>query len=251
MFTSQEERLAVDGGTPVRTAPWPTYDKGDVYISPEDERAAIEAVRRKLYFRYDHRPYDQTCTGRLESRLAEYFGVPYVLACTSGTTAIALALLALELPPGSPVACPAFTFSATPSAIMLAGHRPLLVECDADLRLDVTDLRRALADGARAVVVVHMRGFADDMPAMCALATEYAVPVIEDAVPALGARLNGRLLGTYGRFGAFSTQSDKSLNTGEGGFLVTSDAQAHAPFRWHSPARRGRPGLSDIRIPDG
>jgi dTDP-4-amino-4,6-dideoxygalactose transaminase len=259
MFTGQEERLAVDGGAPVRTAPWPTYDKGDVYISPEDEQAAIEAVRRKLYFRYDRRPYEQTCTGRLESRLAEYFGVPYVLACTSGTTAIALALLALELPPGSPVACPAFTFSATPSAIMLAGHRPLLVECDADLHLDVADLRRVLAEGARAVIVVHMRGFAGDMPAICRLADEYAAPVIEDAVPALGARLNGRPLGTYGHFGAFSTQSDKSLNTGEGGFLMTSDPEAHARAVVYSGAYESRmarhfggtapPGVDDLAYP--
>jgi hypothetical protein len=56
MFTGQEERLAIDGRAPVRTAPWPTYDKGDVFISPEDEQAAIKALRRKLYFRYDYRP---------------------------------------------------------------------------------------------------------------------------------------------------------------------------------------------------
>lgn len=262
MFTDrsirQEDRLAVDGGPAVRSAPWPTYDKGDVFISPEDEQAAIDALRGRLYFRYDHRPYGQTCTGRLENRLSEFFGVRHALACASGTAAIALSLFALGLEPGSPVACPAFTFAATPSAILLAGHRPLLVECDADLHMDVTDLKRALEEGARAVVVVHMRGFASDMPAICELSAEYGVPVVEDAVPALGARLDGRYAGTFGRFGAFSTQSDKSLNTGEGGFLLTDDPEAHARAVVYSGAYERRmarhfdgapPAIDDLAHP--
>jgi dTDP-4-amino-4,6-dideoxygalactose transaminase len=233
---------AILGGSPTRTQPWPSYDKGDVWISAEDEEAAIAAVRERLYFRYDFRPYEQTRTGRLERRLAEYFGVRHALACASGTTAIALSLLALDLPPGAPVACPAFTFAATPSAILLAGLRPVLVECDADLHMDLADLRRVLEGGARAVVVVHMRGFASDVPAICALAGEYGVPVVEDAVPALGARIGDRPLGTFGRFGAFSTQSDKSLNTGEGGFLLTDDDEAHARAIVYCGAYEGRMG---------
>ncbi|MBO2449752.1 aminotransferase class I/II-fold pyridoxal phosphate-dependent enzyme [Actinomadura barringtoniae] len=228
MFTSEETGLAVEGGPAARTEPWPTYDKGDVFISPEDEAAVIKAVRSRLYFRYDHRSYEETCTGRFERRLAERFGARHALACSSGTTAISLALLAGGLEPGSPVACPAFTFAATPSAIILAGHTPVLVECDADLHMDVADLKRVLDEGAKAVVVVHMRGFASDMPAICELAGEYGVPVVEDAVPALGARIGDRHLGTFGDFGAFSTQSDKSLNTGEGGFLLTDDPEAYA-----------------------
>lgn len=220
--------LALRGGTPVRHAPWPTYDTGDTFISEADEAEVIAAIRRRHYFRYDHRPHDETYTGALERRLAEYFGSRYALACASGTTAIALALLALDLPPGSPVACPAFTFAATPSAILLAGHRPVLVESDPDLHLDVADLRRVLAAGARAVVPVHMRGFASDMPAICAAAREAGAPVVEDAVPALGVRLGDRHIGTFGEFGAFSTQSDKSLNTGEGGFLLCDDPDTYA-----------------------
>lgn len=220
--------LAIFGGSPVRTAPWPTYDKGDAFISPADEAAAIAAIRSHRYFRYDDRPHEQTCTGTLERRLREAFGTQYALACASGTTAIALALLALDLPAGSPVACPAFTFPATPSAIMLAGHRPVLVDCDRDLHLDLAHTEAVLAGGARAVVPVHMRGYATDMPAVMALARRYGARVVEDAVPALGAKLHGRYLGTFGDFGAFSTQSDKSLNTGEGGFLLTSDTEAYA-----------------------
>jgi dTDP-4-amino-4,6-dideoxygalactose transaminase len=220
--------LAIFGGSPVRTAPWPAYDKGDAFISPDDEAAAIAAIRGHRYFRYDDRPHERTCTGTLERRLCEVFGTRHALACASGTTAIALGLMALELPPGSPVACSAFTFPATPSAIMLAGHRPVLVDCDHNLHLDLAHLEEVLARGAKAVVPVHMRGYATDMPAVVALARRYGARVVEDAVPALGVKLHGRHLGTFGDFGAFSTQSDKSLNTGEGGFLLTSDPEAHA-----------------------
>ncbi|MQA28003.1 MAG: aminotransferase class I/II-fold pyridoxal phosphate-dependent enzyme [Micromonosporaceae bacterium] len=250
-------RLAIHGGPPARREPWPTYDTGDVFVSEADEDAAIAAIRRRLYFRYDCRPYSETAAGALEQRLADYFGVRHALACASGTTAIALSLMALGLPPGSPVACPAFTFAATPSAILLAGHVPALVECDPDLHLDVADLRDTLAAGARAVVAVHMRGFASDMPAICAAAAEHNVPVVEDAVPALGACLNGRPLGTFGQFGAFSTQSDKALNTGEGGFLLTDDPAAYARAVVLCGAYEGRfarhfdhpPPIRDLDLP--
>ncbi|MFC6882929.1 MULTISPECIES: DegT/DnrJ/EryC1/StrS family aminotransferase [Actinomadura] len=255
----QPRALAIDGAEPVRTDPWPTYDKGDVFIDEEDLDAALAAVRARLYFRYDQRPHAETQTGRFERDLAAFFGVPHALACSSGTAAIALALLALDLPPGSLVACPAFTFAATPSAILLAGHRPLPVECDDDLHLDVADLRRRLTPEVRAIVVVHMRGFASDMEAVCAAAREHGVPVVEDAVPALGARLNGRPLGTFGDAGAFSTQSDKSLNTGEGGFLVVRDPAAYARAVVYSGAYEGRmarhfdgvppPGVDDLAMP--
>jgi len=249
---------AILGGTPVRTDPWPCYDKGDTWLSTADEDAAIEAIRRRLYFRYDFRPFAETYTGRFEQRLCEYFGVQHALACASGTAAIALGLLGLSLDPHAPVACPAFTFAATPSAILLANCRPVLVECDENLHLDVADLRRALAEGVRAVLVVHMRGFASDLPAICAAAAEYGVPVIEDAVPALGATLGGRPLGTFGRAGAFSTQSDKSLNTGEGGFLLTDDEELFAKAIVYSGAYEGRlarhfptgrPPIDDLAYP--
>lgn len=221
---SDSTRLAIDGGSPVRRTPWPAYDKGAVFVCPEDEESGIRAIRSHLYFRYDFRPYDETECGRFEAQLCRYFGTKHALATSSGTTALTLAIMAARLPPGSLIACPGFTFVATPSAIVLAGCKPFLVEVDQDLHLDLADLARRWTPEIKAILVVHMRGFAADMEALTRFADQMGVPVIEDAVPALGAELNGRKLGTFGLAGAFSTQSDKSLNCGEGGFLVTNDS---------------------------
>jgi len=248
LSTTTDIALAIDGADPIRTETWPTYEGGDVWISRHDEDAAIRAIRDQLYFRYDDRPIEETNTGQFEQRLCEYFGVDNALACASGTAAITLCLLGLELAPGTRIACPAFTFAATPSAIILAGCQPVLVDCDEDLHMDLDSLRRALDDGCEAVVVVHMRGFASDIEAICAMAAAYGVPVVEDAVPALGARVNGQLLGTFGDFGAFSTQSDKSLNTGEGGFLISNNDAAFARSVVFSGAYEGRAAR---HFPDG
>ncbi|MFI6602431.1 DegT/DnrJ/EryC1/StrS family aminotransferase [Nonomuraea sp. NPDC050536] len=233
-------RLAINGGQPVRHTPWPTYDKGAVFVHQDDEEAALRAIRSHLYFRYDHRSPQETECGRFEAELCDYFGSRHALAVSSGTTAIALAIMAAGIPPGSLIACPGFTFVATPSAIVLAGCTPYLVEVDENLHMDVDDLRRRWTPEIKAILVVHMRGFAADLAALTAFAQEMGVPLFEDAVPALGAELNGRKLGTFGLASGFSTQSDKSLNCGEGGFLVTDDSVLFARAVVLSGAYEGR-----------
>lgn len=234
------QRLAIDGGVPVRTEPWPTYDKGAVCVHPQDEEAALRAVRSHLYFRYDIRQHFETECGNFEADLCQYFGSRFALAVSSGTAAIALAIMAARIPAGSLIACPGFTFAATPSAIILAGCKPLLIEVDEDLHMDLADLRKRCTPQVKAIVVVHMRGFAADMDELIGLAGDLGLPVIEDAVPALGAEFRGRKLGTFGLAGAFSTQSDKSLNCGEGGFLLTDDAALFARAVVLSGAYEGR-----------
>ncbi|WP_329079186.1 DegT/DnrJ/EryC1/StrS family aminotransferase [Streptosporangium sp. NBC_01469] len=237
---TEDARLAIHGGDPVRRVPWPTYDKGAVFVHPEDEEAAIRAIRSHLYFRYDCRSQRDTECGRFEEELRRYFGTKHALAVSSGTTAIALAIMAAGIPRGSLIACPGFTFVATPSAIVLAGCTPLLVEVDENLHMDIEDLRRRWTPEIKGILVVHMRGFAADMEALTRFAAEMGVPVFEDAVPALGAELKGRKLGTFGLAGAFSTQSDKSLNCGEGGFLATDDSVLFARAVVLSGAYEGR-----------
>lgn len=211
-----------------------------MFVLPEDEEAALRAIRSHAYFRYDHRQQQDTECGRLETELCRYFGSRFALATSSGTTALALAIMAAGIPPGSLIACPGFTFVATPSAVLLAGCRPFLVEVDENLHMDVTDLRQRWTSEIKAIMVVHMRGFAADLTGLTTFAAEMGVPLFEDAVPVLGAELSGRKLGTFGLAGAFSTQSDKSLNSGEGGFLITDDRCLFARAVVLSGAYEGR-----------
>jgi dTDP-4-amino-4,6-dideoxygalactose transaminase/anthranilate/para-aminobenzoate synthase component I len=221
--TLPEAALALNGGERTRTTEWPTYDKGYVDLSHGDETAALRAIKSRRLFRYDNRPHGQTEVGQLEQELADFFDSRYVLACSSGTTALALALFSSGIRRGDAVACPAFTFAATPSAIMLAGATPVVVEVDENLHMDPADLQAKLTPQVKAVIAVHMRGFGCDIERLVGIADSHGVPLFEDAVPALGVSVGRQKLGTFGKAGAFSTQSDKSINTGEGGFLVTSD----------------------------
>jgi dTDP-4-amino-4,6-dideoxygalactose transaminase len=215
--------LAIDGGKPVRESHWPRFDKGDVDI---DERE-IEAVRRvlgkKRLFRYDTRDIADTEVGRFESELQSYFGVKHALAVSSGTAALAVGLMALGIRQGHEVLCSSFAFAADPSSILLAGAKPVLVEVDKDMHIDIYDLEKRITPKTRAILVVHQRGQAGDMEPLLRVARKHNLPLVEDAVPALGARIGTQYLGTFGSFGAFSTQADKSINTGEGGFLLTND----------------------------
>jgi cystathionine beta-lyase/cystathionine gamma-synthase len=112
---------------PVRAKAWPTYDKGHVFVDAKDLHAPIRALEKRHYFRYDHRPYEETEVGRFERSLQQLLQIEHALAVSSGTAAITLGLLSLGLEPGSLVACNGFTFAATPSAILLAGCRPVLI----------------------------------------------------------------------------------------------------------------------------
>jgi dTDP-4-amino-4,6-dideoxygalactose transaminase len=231
--------LAIDGGTPTRTAPWPTYDKGDRLLGDAEEAAAVRVIRSRRLFRYDTRPHAETEVGRFEERFRDFCGSAGALAVSSGTTALALSLMAAGIGPGTRVACPVFTFAATPSAILLAGAEPVLVPVDEDLHVDLEALERTMRH-VDAVMVVHMRGAAEDMDAIVVLADQAGVPVFEDAVPAMGVRLRGRNVGTFGLAGAFSTQSDKSINTGEGGIVVSDDLGLVARATVLSGAYEGR-----------
>ena len=232
--------LASEGGPAIRTQPWPTYDKGDLLLIKEDTDAAVRAIRSQRLFRYDTRSYGETEVGRFEQEVTRYFGAPHALAVSSGTAAITVALLSAGIKAGDKVACSAFTFSATPSAIRLAGGIPVIVDTDDDLHFDVADLERRWDPDMKAVVVVHMRGFASDMEPIKAFTEPRNVVLIEDAVPSCGVTLRGKHLGTFGYGGAFSTQSDKSINTGEGGFLLLKDEAALARAAVFSGAYEGR-----------
>ncbi|MGI9310660.1 MAG: aminotransferase class I/II-fold pyridoxal phosphate-dependent enzyme [bacterium] len=220
---TDETRLAIESGVPVRSIPWPTYDKGNVCIDNTDCYAAWKVIKSKLMYRYDFRDMDDTETGRLEKDLAEFFGVRYALALSSGTSVLSVSMMASGVGVGDEVLCSSFGFPASPSSILLAGAVPVLVEVDENLHIDVYDLRKKISPATKAILMVHMRAQVGNIEKVMEIAEEQGVLLIEDAVPVLGVKVNGKYAGTFGIAGAFSTQSDKSINTGEGGFMLTDN----------------------------
>jgi dTDP-4-amino-4,6-dideoxygalactose transaminase len=164
---------------------------------------------------------------RLEAAFADMMGVSYALAVNSCSSALFLSLKALGLGPGDKVVIPAFTFAAVPSAIVHAGCEPVLVNVGANYRIDLGDFEARL-DGASAVIISHMRGHTSNMDAIQRLCDARGLPLIEDAAHSLGTTWNGRKIGTLGRVGCFSYQSYKLVNAGEGGMLITDDAEIAA-----------------------
>ena len=159
----------------------------------------------------------------LEAEFAEALGVKYALAVASASAALFLSLKALGLPRDARVMIPAFTFAAVPSSIVHAECIPVLCEVGDNYRVDMADFEAKL-DGVDAVMISHMRGHTSDMDAIMALCDARNIPVVEDAAHSLGTLWHGRRIGTIGTAGVFSFQSYKMINGGEGGILVTDDA---------------------------
>ncbi len=163
----------------------------------------------------------------LEQEFAAMLGAKYALAVASCSAALFLSLKALDLPRDARVLIPAFTFAAVPSAIDHANCTPVLVECADNYRIDLEDFYAKIED-ADAVMISHMRGHTSDMDAIKAACDAKGIPLIEDAAHSLGTVWDGQNIGTIGKIGCFSFQSYKLLNGGEGGIMITDDAEVYA-----------------------
>jgi dTDP-4-amino-4,6-dideoxygalactose transaminase len=194
---------------------------------PAAAKAEIDRILRTGdLFRYTSA--EASPVALLEQEIADAIGARYALAVSSCSAALFLSLKALDLPRGARVLVPAFTFAAVPSAVVHADCVPVLVEVGDDFRIDMADFEAKLADNIQAILISHMRGHTSDMDAIMALADARAIPVIEDAAHSLGTTWHGRNIGTLGRVGCLSFQSHKLVNSGEGGILVTDDANLAA-----------------------
>ncbi len=160
----------------------------------------------------------------LEQEFAAFMDCRYALAVSSCSAALFLSLKALGLPRDARVLIPAFTFAAVPSSIVHADCVPVLCEVRENYRIDLTDFTAKLDQDISAVIISHMRGHTSDMDAIMEACAARNIPVVEDAAHSLGTEWHGRKIGTIGRVGCFSFQSYKLVNAGEGGILVTDDA---------------------------
>ncbi|SEO63053.1 dTDP-4-amino-4,6-dideoxygalactose transaminase [Salinihabitans flavidus] len=189
---------------------------------PQSVRSEIDRLLQSGdLFRYT--APDDAPVSLLEAEFAEMMGSKYALAVSSCSAALFLSLKALGLPRDARVLLPGFTFAAVPSSVVHADCIPVLCEVGEDYRVDLEDFAARL-DDVQAVIISHMRGHTSDMDAIMALCDARGLPVIEDAAHSLGTTWHGRNIGTIGRVGCFSFQSYKLVNAGEGGILITDDA---------------------------
>jgi dTDP-4-amino-4,6-dideoxygalactose transaminase len=160
----------------------------------------------------------------VEALLAEQLEVPRVLLTPSGTAALELAALGLDLGPGDEVIVPSFAFPSTANAVTLRRARVVFAEVEeATLNLDVAHAASLVSERTRAVLPIHYGGIASQLDALEALAARHDLAVVEDAAHALFGAWRGRPLGSIGSFGAFSFHATKNVTCGEGGALAVAD----------------------------
>lgn len=161
----------------------------------------------------------------LEKELANYCRTAEAVGCASGSDALLLALMALDVGPGDEVITTPFSFFATASAITRLGARPVFVDIDPlTYNINAAKIPAAITSRTKAIMPVHIYGQCADMDAVLSLAQEKSVPVIEDAAQAIGAEDRGRRAGSMGLAGCFSFYPTKNLGgAGDGGLLTTND----------------------------
>jgi dTDP-4-amino-4,6-dideoxygalactose transaminase len=198
-------------------------------IPEEGIEAALAVLRHGRLHRYNTAPGEVAETALLEEEFAALTGAKYALAVASGGYALGCALRALGLRTGEPVLTNAFTLAPVPGAIAAAGGRPVFVEVTDNLVLDFAHLElQAKASGARILMLSHMRGHLCDMEALVALCARLGLTMIEDCAHTMGAAWNGVPSGRHGAVACYSTQTYKHANSGEGGFLISDDADLMA-----------------------
>jgi perosamine synthetase len=208
------ETLAIDGGIPIRTK-GPIVEE-DVF-EEEELQALLEVAKLKKLRRAE-------AALEYERTIAEWFGVKHAIAVSSGTTALHIALAAFGIGPGDEVIVTPYTFVASDTCVLEQNAIPIFADVDpVHLTLDPEDVARRITPRTKAIIPVTITGTLVDMDPIMDLAEEHDLWVLEDACQSLGATYKGRLVGTIGHVGVFSTITGKITNTGEGGFVITND----------------------------
>ena len=209
------DRLARDGGAPIRTKPFPSW--------PVFDDESFRAVQDVLASGKVNYWTGQECR-EFQREFAEFVGTRNSIAVSNGTVAVELALIAAGVQPGDDVVVSPRTFVATGSAVAMLKATPVFADIDPDSgNVTAETLAEALTPKTTAIVVVHAFGWPADMRAIMPLAEKHNLKVIEDCAQAHGATIDGQRVGSFGHLGAFSFCQDKIMTTGGEGGAVTTD----------------------------
>lgn len=236
------DRLAIEGGAPVRSAPfapWPHYAQDEI-----DAVSRILASGKVNYWTGGE--------GRaFEREYAGHTGSKYAVALSNGTVALELALHAFDVGAGDDVVVPSRTFIATASCAVVRGATPVVADVDpVSQNITAETVRAVLSPRTKAIVAVHLAGWPCDMDPIMALAREHRLRVVEDCAQAHGATYKGRPVGSIGDVGAFSYCQDKIISTGgEGGMLVTDDPAVWARVWSHKDHGKSYAAIYDEPAP--
>jgi perosamine synthetase len=216
--------LALDGGAPVRTEPFPPTNT----IGSEEREAVLEVLDSGSLSQFLGVWGDEFLGGkwvlRCEDAVRQRLGSAHAVSVNSATTALQVSLAAVGIEPGDEVIVPPYTMSATAASVVLQNAIPVFADIeDETYGLDPDSVAERISPRTRAIIAVHLFGHPARMGALTALAEHHGLRLIEDAAQSLGATWNGRETGTIGDAGVVSLNRHKIVQSGEGGVVVTDD----------------------------
>jgi len=215
------DKLAIDGGTPVRTEPLPLEFPGVHYMDEEEVEAAVRVLRSRSLFRhYGINPPREVKS--LEAEFAEFVGVRHALGVSSGTGALHVALAALAVGPGQEIIVPAYLWASVLAAVVNLGAIPVLADIDDTFCLNPAEVEKRITPKTTGVILVHMSGAPGDAPVLRELTRRHGLFLLEDCAQCAGGSIGSQKVGTFGEMGVFSFQTNKNMTAGEGGCVVTS-----------------------------
>lgn len=219
-------KLAVNGGVPVRTKPLPQEWCGVHHMDEKEVEAAVRVLKAKSPFRYYGLDL-QNEVSSLEKEFAAYVGTKYALAVSSGTAALQVALGALGVGPGDEVILPGYFWVATVGAVVRSGAVPVLVDSEDTFSINPEKVEGKITPRTKAIITVHMGGVIGRIEDLVKVAKKHNLPVLEDCAQATGASQNGIKAGAFGDVAIYSFQLNKHMTSGEGGMFVTNDEQVY------------------------
>ena len=227
-----EQKLALDGGEPVRTPALAARPYGPQFYDDVEKRELLDVLESRVPFRWSRGSSSKVLA--FEKEYAAHLGAKFALGVTSGTTALYTAMAALEVGPGDEVILPAWTWYACYDAIVLSGALPVFAEIDESFDLDPNDLERKITPQTKVIMAVHLQGCPCDMDAILEIARKHKLRVLEDCAQCAGGRYKGKYVGTIGDIGINSFQLSKTITAGEGGAVITNDPKLfERAFRFH------------------